>query len=125
MSAQYFQPGQPTHRQPAPQVNQMEAIKEINPRLMEAAMEQLQMLNQPEMSSTDSITITINKREPDPVTYNGEAQQLQNAAVYSDALNDHVQSRAGSILKDALGRPMGDYDFRQSSCGNPIRKMMY
>ena len=61
MSCHYYR-SDDQRGQPPAQVNQMPGIKELNPRLMEAAMKQLEMMNQPEISNVDSITITIKKR---------------------------------------------------------------
>ena len=93
--------------QPAPQVKHMQPIKEINPRLMVAAMQQLEMMNQPEMSNTDSITITIQKREPEAqLLINTADQSFKNSEAMGkmmQAQEQMIAQRAGQIMQNELG----------------------
>ena len=103
----------------------MAPAQEVNPRLIEAAMEQLKHMHQPEMSNTDSITIIINKGEPDTYVENYVNHDAQAQDAYNEGLlQQDVQQRTASILKDALGRDTtNNYDFTYSSC-NPRRRTM-
>ena len=115
--------------QPEPRVQQMPPIKELNPRLLEAAQEQLRMMEQPEMSNIDSITITINKAQPEPMmigVIGDPSQQMTDAygeMLMQNQYENQVAQRAGEILKNELGvSPDGQYDLRYTSGAKRMRR---
>jgi len=129
MSGYYNKTYQDPRDQPNPQVRQMEPIKEINPRLMEAAMQQLELMNQPQMSNVDSVTITIQKREPDPqLLINTADQSFKNADAMAQMMQaqekEQIAQRAGQIMQNELGaRSDGTLDF--AAAMDPRRRRMY
>lgn len=96
-------------------------VEEINPRLLEEAINQIQMMRQSPMSNTDSITITIEARPEPSYSMNSVEQSMQNADAYGEHLmrqreQDLIAQRAGAILQNKLGVSQdGSYDFRHTT----------
>lgn len=116
--------------QPPAQTKHMAPIAEVNPKLLAAALEQVQRMSEAPMSNTDSVTITIESRPQGKVMMNVTDPQVQNMDMMGALLMEEQQKaaiaeRAGSILRNELGvSPTGQYDFRYSTAANPVRKMM-
>ena len=97
--------------QPPATVNQMAPIQEVNPRLLEAALSQLQRQQQTPMSQTNGISI-INAPSTDPIHAATIPQDVINQRAMQDGLNqqDLIAQQAAAVLRAQLGYDPYFYD---------------
>lgn len=100
--------------EPQPTVKQMAPIQEVNPRLLEAALHQLQMSQAAPMSSTDSVRI-VNTPSEAPIHMAAIPQDMINSRAFNDSLNqqDLIAQRAADVLRAELGYDPYHYDIGQ------------
>jgi len=100
--------------QPPATVNQMAPIQEVNPRLLEAALQQLQRQQQTPMSQTNGISI-INALSTAPIHAAAIPQDMINQRAMQDSLNqqDLIAQRAADVLRSQLGYDPYHYDIGQ------------
>jgi len=58
----------------------MAPVQQIDPRMIAAVLQQMQMGNQPQMSGSDGINI-VNAPEPPPVVVSGQTDPFQQQAI--------------------------------------------
>ena len=97
--------------QPQPTVRQMAPIQEVNPRLLEAALMQMQRDQTVPMSNSDSVTI-VNLPSEAPVHMAAIPQDVINTRAFNDTLNEQnmIAQRAADVLRRELGYDPYFYD---------------
>ena len=97
--------------QPIPIVNRMAPIQEVNPRLLEEAMRQIQAAQQPPMSQSNGVQIT--QASPSGVIYEDQVpQDFINTRAFNDGMTrqNMIAQEAANVLRRELGQAGNPYN---------------